>query len=98
MPRGKWWAKRCGDWEPVKITECTDGAPCKTVPNCGARRGSHTMTETSAWLMMCRIWSFINCLFSGVKTAPLQAEPNMTSRCSAQFHIKLPTGNAKVIV
>ena len=31
------------------------------------------------------------------KTAPLQAVPNITSKCSAQFHIKLPTRSSLVI-
>ena len=82
--------------EPVKTTDSTSGAPLKIRFSCTAKRGSATMTFACEWLMMWRIWSFMSCLLSGTKTAPLHAVPKRISRCSAQFHMSVATRSSPV--
>ena len=46
---------------------------------------------------MCAIWSFINCLLSGLNTAPLHATAKNASTCSAQLNMNVATRWSPVI-
>ena len=90
-PSGSSGRKSASGSSPMATTARTLGQSTSTALSWVIRRGSTTMTSTSAWLTICRIWSFISCLFNGVNTAPMQVAEKSTSRCSAQLYINVPT-------